>query len=61
MLKKIVLAAAFASAAFISGPVAADDDECILYSGCFFVSGGDSSPGYWVCPEPPIYMDCVEP
>ncbi|HYC99167.1 hypothetical protein [Brevundimonas sp.] len=64
MLKKIVLASMLAASAFAVMPTAAaanPNDECMLRSGCFWASGGDTSPGHWVCSDPAIYMMCVSP
>lgn len=61
MLKKTLLAAALLASSLLTvAPASADDyEQCMLHNGCFFVTS-DNSPGYWVCPEPPIYMECVE-
>lgn len=63
MLKKFMLAATLIGSALVpAAPVAADDYEaCMLRNGCFFYTPSDGSPGYWVCPNPPEYMDCVGP
>lgn len=62
MLKKTMLAAALlASSLMTVAPASANDyEQCMLHAGCFFASGDGTSPGYWVCPEPPTYMECVE-
>ncbi|MDO9588989.1 MAG: hypothetical protein Q8R45_12105 [Brevundimonas sp.] len=63
MLKKFMLAATVMAAILAPvAPAAADDYEaCMLRNGCFFYTPSDSSPGYWVCPNPPEQMECVGP
>lgn len=34
---------------------ATDPDECLLHAGCFF------NGVRWICPNPDIYMNCLNP
>jgi|LFEF01.1.fsa_nt_gb hypothetical protein len=55
-MKKFVLGLALAAAA-VAGPAAASGDTyegCLLRSGCFLVDN------HWVCPDPGMYMMCVD-
>jgi hypothetical protein len=54
-MKKFVLGFALAAAA-VAGPAAASDpySHCLLRSGCYVEFG------QWVCPDPLIYMLCVD-
>ncbi|MFN3557741.1 MAG: hypothetical protein ACK4UQ_00545 [Brevundimonas sp.] len=38
-------------------------EACLLLAGCIYVTegGGDTDPGYWTCPYPQIYMNCLAP
>lgn len=59
MIKKIVLGLAPSAGVLASAPVAVADQSCLLRHGCFFVnpSPGEHN-GYWVCPDPGIYILC---
>ncbi|MFN7535622.1 MAG: hypothetical protein ACK5QD_11880 [Brevundimonas sp.] len=54
-MKKFVLGLALAAAA-VAGPAAASDpySHCLLRSGCFILEGA------WVCPDPGMFMLCVD-
>ena len=65
MIKKfrsaLLVAGAVSLVSWVPSSASAGDYEiCMLHNGCFFTVATDTSPGYWTCPEPPIYMDCVE-
>lgn len=36
-------------------------EACLLNAGCHFVTPSDTDPGFWVCPNPRLSMNCYEP
>ena len=36
-------------------------EACLLNAGCFHTGPTPTDPGTWVCPNPRLAMDCLEP
>jgi hypothetical protein len=59
-LKTIVASLALIGASLTAPTMAsAEDEACLLRSGCFFTN--TDTGGYWTCPGPQVYQDCVTP
>lgn len=62
MIRKSMIAAAYAASLFIVMPSNASADSyeyCLLKAGCFWQS--DDFGGKWICSDPLIYMLCDPP
>lgn len=36
-------------------------EQCLLNAGCFHTGPTATDPGTWVCPNPRLAMDCLQP